>query len=374
MARPRNKSNSKLPDNLYRFYDQRTGREYYRYRDPRSGKFYGLGTDFSSAVSDAKALNAAIYASIDKSHLVKIMDVSPDDGSALFSEAVSRHIDIAIKLHAKERIADNTLKAKRSLSSIWNARLGKKPINSISVRDIAQVLTEYADSGKERMAQALRSEAIEIFKTAIAEGLCSNNPASLTRNPSPEIKRSRLSFEVFKAVYDACKHVWLKNAMALAIVTAQRREDISLARFSDIRDGYWWCIQAKTKNRIAIPLELRLEVLGLSVGDVIRQCRSTGIVSNYLIHQTRPRGNSPVGSPIWKDTISKAFHEEIMAIGVEWGGKSPPTFHEIRSLSERLYTAQGNVNTQNLLGHKDPRSTSIYKDTRGSEWIMVQAR
>ncbi|ARJ67816.1 hypothetical protein WV31_20265 [Magnetospirillum sp. ME-1] len=52
-------------------------------------------------------------------------------------------------------------------------------------------------------------------------------------------------------------------------------------------------------------------------------------------------------------------------------GKTPPTFHEIRSLAARLYTEQG-INAQALLGHKSADMTSIYRDVRGSEWIEVQ--
>lgn len=55
----------------------------------------------------------------------------------------------------------------------------------------------------------------------------------------------------------------------------------------------------------------------------------------------------------------------------EVGGEHPPTFHEIRSLAERLYDEQG-VNTQALLGHRDPRTTALYKDVRGAEWIKVK--
>jgi integrase len=178
---------------------------------------------------------------------------------------------------------------------------------------------------------------------------------------------------VFQAIYTRTENAWLRNAMALAIVTAQRREDIALAKFADLDGDVWRCIQIKTGTKLRIPLSLRLDVMGLSLADVVRQCRATNVVSRNLVHQVRPYGNSPVGAPIWKDTISKAFHAEIAALeGMDWAGKQPPTFHEIRSLSERLYAAQGNVNTQTLLGHKDPRTTAIYKDARGAEWLTVK--
>lgn len=51
-------------------------------------------------------------------------------------------------------------------------------------------------------------------------------------------------------------------------------------------------------------------------------------------------------------------------------GKTPSTFHEQRSLAERLYEVQG-VNTKELLGHKSQRQTDSYHDDRGKDWITV---
>ena len=63
--------------------------------------------------------------------------------------------------------------------------------------------------------------------------------------------------------------------------------------------------------------------------------------------------------------------DAIASLGRNWEGKTPPTFHEIRSLSERLYSRQGDVRTQELLGHRDPRMTAVYHDVRGAEWVRV---
>lgn len=71
---------------------------------------------------------------------------------------------------------------------------------------------------------------------------------------------------------------------------------------------------------------------------------------------------------------TKAFARCRDNSGLEWGDKEPPTLHEIRSLSERLYKAEGRVNTQELLGHKDPRMTRVYHDPRGAEFIDVAVK
>ncbi|MFC4821136.1 tyrosine-type recombinase/integrase [Dokdonella ginsengisoli] len=164
---------------------------------------------------------------------------------------------------------------------------------------------------------------------------------------------------------------WLRNAANLALVSAQRREDVASARFSDVRDGAWWVEQSKTGQRLCIPLALRLDAVGLSLDDVVRQCRGTGVLSKHLVHQTQSWGNSPRGREIWVDTITRRWSECIARLKLDWEGRTPPTFHEIRSLSERLYKAQGNVNTQELLGHRDPRSANLYHDARGAEWMRI---
>ncbi|EFA7141262.1 integrase, partial [Escherichia coli] len=43
------------------------------------------------------------------------------------------------------------------------------------------------------------------------------------------------------------------------------------------------------------------------------------------------------------------------------------SFHEQRSLSERLFREQG-VDTKILLGHSNQKMIDIYNDARGKEW------
>lgn len=53
------------------------------------------------------------------------------------------------------------------------------------------------------------------------------------------MKRERLLLEQSEIIRDAvtAHSEWAANACALALVTGQRREDVSLFRFSDIRDS-----------------------------------------------------------------------------------------------------------------------------------------
>jgi hypothetical protein len=54
--------------------------------------------------------------------------------------------------------------------------------------------------------------------------------------------------------------------MDLALTTAQRREDITRFKFSDIKDGRLFVDQEKTGYILAIPLDLELKAPGMILG------------------------------------------------------------------------------------------------------------
>nr|WP_246494762.1 tyrosine-type recombinase/integrase [Brenneria izadpanahii] len=71
------------------------------------------------------------------------------------------------------------------------------------------------------------------------------------------------------------------------------------------------------------------------------------------------------------DSITKAFVKALKATDLVYG-KSPPSFHEIRSLASRLYEAEyGKEFAQKLLGHKSAKMTEKYLDTRGKEYTYL---
>lgn len=381
----RNPGSRDLPPNLYATSDKASGRTYYRYRDPRSGRFHGFGTDKAAAIADAIALNAAILAQLAGTRVQAI--TTPTTGNRL-SALILKHQEHCEKLHAKGKLAANTIKTKRSIGEAIRRAKGDMPVEAFGVRDAVELIDSYLDSDppRERMALAVRSEGIELFKTAIAIGWASDNPFAKTRAPSVDVQRARLVLDTYRQIHAASSEqpAWVARSIELAIVTGQRREDIASIEFRPrpgatawVESGALYVIQHKTGNRVAIPLSLRLDVLGLELGEVIARCRDA-VVSRYAVHHTRPYGNCSPGDQVFVDTITRRFADarDLAASRSEsslWeAGKTPPTFHELRSLAERLYNDQGNVNTQLLLGHKDPRSTAIYKDARGAEWMRVQ--
>lgn len=340
---------------------------YYSYRNPEDGVEYGLGRNRRRAISEAVAANLRIAGETPRLTLVERL--SGDE-----SRTWGKWCNEFEKRLAERESKPNTRRTRKSQMKRLRASFpANRPAASVDTLQCADVLTALKEAGKKRTAQAFRSFLIDCFDRMIAAGWRQDNPASVTDPIIVKVKRARLTFEAFVALYEATQIQWLRNAMALALVAGKDRDSVRNAKFSDFRDGGWWNERTKTGARVFLPMNVKLDVLHMSLEDVVRQCRSTGIVSPYLIHQTERAKGSRLGRPIHPDMITRRFSEELAKLGLDWGDKNPPTFHEIRSLAARKHKEQGDVNPQDLLSHKDPKSTALYTDGRG-EWVKLTVK
>ncbi|EBX7052257.1 tyrosine-type recombinase/integrase [Salmonella enterica] len=116
--------------------------------------------------------------------------------------------------------------------------------------------------------------------------------------------------------------------------------------------------------KIALPLSLTPPSMGLRLSTVIDRCRLVSR-SEYLI-SAGIRKNRPNGS-IHPDSLTKKF------VAARKFSDNPPTFHEIRSLSGRLYKdAYGERFAQKLLGHTSENTTKLYLDERDNKaYVML---
>ncbi|MGY2800001.1 integrase, partial [Ewingella americana] len=159
------------------------------------------------------------------------------------------------------------------------------------------------------------------------------------------------------------------RAMLLALVTGQRLGDIAKMKFTDIWDGNLHITQEKTGARVAIPLALRCSAIDKSLEEIVALCRDK-ILSPYLLHHHHSMRGVKRGTRIQAQSITKAFSSARDATSLKWSKGTPPTFHEQRSLSERIYRDQG-IDTKQLLGHKNQQMTDVYNDDRGRDWTVV---
>lgn len=371
-ARPR-KNNVSIP-NLYPLYSRKVNKVYWRYKHPVTGKFHSLGTDEAEAMAIATEANARLAEQRSRQILAISDRIATSKGKAITTSTwLDRYWKIQDERLGAQDIKQNTYKQKAKPVALLRERAGLKPISSVDVRDIAIILDEYIAAGQPRMAQVIRSVLIDVFKEAQHYGEVppGYNPAIATKQPRRRVTRQRLSLDEWQKIFDIAdeNNKYMGNAMLLALVTGQRLGDISNMKFSDIWDDHLHVIQEKTGSKIAIPLSLRLNAINWSLRDVVARCRDYA-VSPYLIHFFRSTSQADRGAQVKSNTLTTNFSKARDKAGINWEDGTPATFHEQRSLAERLYEAEG-IDTQKLLGHKSPSQTASYHDDRGKGWTTI---
>jgi integrase len=274
------------------------------------------------------------------------------------------------KIIAARQISDKTKANRRSsLAHIICSLSGDRIISSIKPHEVAGMVQEIGKR-QPHTAKRVLIEAKDMFSEAINYGWLDRNPATPIKAPPVRVRRHRLTIDQWWAILQYSIEnmpAWVPRMLALALVTGQRRSDLSRMKFSDLWDGHLHVEQAKTGERIAIPLALKLNAIDLTVGEIIDDCRGYYVPGDGFL--LRKHNGMQLG-----DASLSARFEEARENALPKIGANPPSLHECRSLSERLYRDQG-INTMILLGHKHQAMTDMYNDDRGltrGKWRTVE--
>lgn len=357
-ARPRIRKRAHFPPNLH---EPRPG--YYTWRNPLDGKTHVIGrVPLAQAIQEANEANAHAERALPRRSLIDRVAFGQETIRDLLAQMPDQ--DTAVTTQRKRRSMDKTI----------CEHIGDIECSALEVRHIAEMLEAISNGGKPGWAKDIRNRMISACAKALAKGWMKTNPAALTERPKVKVRRQRLTLDAFQAIRAKAPEVnlWLENAMLLALISGQDRATVTSWKRAQVSGDTATVSRAKTKHRLvlAIPTALRLDVIGLSLADVIQRCKSTGVVSQHLIHHVVPQGAARRGDPVSPDTVSAAFTEARRLAGIPDEGA--PTFHEIRSLSKRLYDQQGNVDTKTLLGHTTDSMAELYANSRGAEPVRVR--
>jgi len=356
--RPRKRKNIALPQNLYE--QKRAASITYRYRHPINKTMHPMGSNKVKAIQAAKLLNDTLMPHND---LVS---------NVLGVVTVTNHIEWFFKeIVPKREYAKNTLIMWTGKCSQIKAVLGDHPIESVSVKDISDLMATMTA----RPAQQLRQCAIDLFKTAAGRGLVESNPAELTNKPVDKKSRKRLTADQYKAILEASP-LWLQNSMQIALITLQRRGDVSRMRFDGVKEGYLYVVQEKTQKHDT-------GYLKISVGDdlkkVVSECRDD-TASPYLVHRKHQkrveRANCDHWTQVSPEMITREFKEIRDSLEIFEGitMNTRPTFHEIRALGIKEYKDAG-FDPQELAGHSSEKMTKNYDSGHGEiRWIETKTR
>lgn len=279
-----------------------------------------------------------------------------------------------------KQFAARTIIGKKQHLKIISRKIGDLNLKDVQPIHLKNIIDIYVNADKPSPAKAMHSLLSDVFNEAIISGLISNNPIWPLKYPTQRVKRARLMFNEFMQMYNYAKEnlqTYLSSALMLALVTAQRPGDLLELGYDKkdffVQNNHLHIHQMKGRKyvttiygekklirhgaKIALPLNLTLNVVNMSIEDAILNCGG----NEYFIELN----SQPV--EYWR--LNRDFCQLRDAIFPEkyWEDYSPPSFFEIRSLAERLYREQG-VNTQLLLGHKYRSTTDLYNDLRGREW------
>lgn len=331
MNRKRNLENKDLPPNLYK----RKG--IYYYRDIRTKIEYSVGKNKSIAITQAIQANIEILKPksnlLDRINNVKVI-------------TLHEWLDDYFVILEKRGLKPKSLSDYLSQIKIIKNNLPDISISDITTKQIQEFIGGY---NKQTMARLLRSLLLDSFNEAIRTGIIENNPVSITRPPKIQIKRQRLSYEDFikiiKNSEDKYKYIFI-----LSLLTGQRIGDIVKIKWGDIKDSKLYIEQSKTGAKIAIPTNLKLNCIDFSIEDTLRQLKN------------KKETVCGVGVGAIRDHFNKQLPNS----------EHKPTFHEIRSLSARLWEEEKSAEfASKLLGHKSMEMTNKYLDDRENNYIEL---
>ena len=255
-------------------------------------------------------------------------------------------------------IGDKTKANRRGALTHVLAGLGGRTISAVRPHEVSAMIQRIAVLHPQTAKRVL-FEAADLFNEAMNYGWIDRNPASSVKAPVCRIQRRRLTLDQWCAIRrHATEHMppWVSRMLTLALATGQRRSDLVKMRFSDVWDKHLHVEQVKTGARLALPLAQRLDALGITLGEAIEDCRGYSVGTEFLL---RKNNGAPPGDASLSARFEAAREGALPSVsGI------PASLHECRSLSERLYRAQG-IDTMTLLGHKHQAMTDMYNDDRG---------
>ncbi len=152
----------------------------------------------------------------------------------------------------------------REFAPYW----GKKPIDTITRRDVLDALDRISDRSSPLRANRHLALIRKLFNWCLERGLLETWPAANVKPPGREVSRDRvLSDDEIRSVWTCCNAVGhpFGPIFKLLLITAQRREEVGRMRWADIDlgKGSWTIPRERSKNDVAN--EVPLSPLALAI-------------------------------------------------------------------------------------------------------------
>jgi len=213
----------------------------------------------------------------------------------------------------------------RHVVAAWGAR----DIQSITKRDVIDLLERIVDSGRIVTANRVRAYLSKFLNWAVERDIIATNPATGVKPVKREISRDRVlsddEVRWFWAACDALGDSWGPFGKVL-LLTGQRLNEVAQMADAELNGATWHLSAARTKNGRAHDVPLSEAVLGV-LGTIDRIADKDGKL-RYLFTTT---GNTPI-SGFHKARAKIAAEMEKAAAKERGEPVTIPhwTFHDLR--------------------------------------------
>lgn len=354
------------PANLHAHTDSKTGRVYYSYRHPDTGKRHGMGTDKHAAMAAARELNN------------RLQGESPLVAQVMSDMTITR----AIPLFERDYLADRELAEKTRYLYAITARKFARSVPDRSVRSTTvKVLADFLDTLPNRASNLYRNTLIHFYRFCCAKGWIDWNPAEATLKKQETVKRQRLTLAQYQQIWFKAS-LPIRDAMDLSLKTLQARAEISAMKFEHYNrtTRKLRIIRRKThkaslaRMQRGLPASAFIEILADDeLHELIERCRND-VVSAYMVHHTRKKSDVR-GRGLSPEALSRGFQSAREKAGIfsDLLPEQRPTFHEIRALGAHLLRKKGVSETviQQLLGHTSKAMTWKYLEGHEVPYVEV---
>jgi len=368
VPRSRKKQNKSLPDNLHT--NEAKGKTYYRYWHSAEKKYFPMGTDKQKACAAARQLNLILANQEPKESLVETV-LGKDDHT--LTDLIKRYREEQLPL---KKLKPSTLDLYEYRLNKFETDLGDKGVKSLDTQFVAEYLDEHF-KGDAYIKH--RGTLLDVYRFAITKGWAISNPVEVTyAKADNEKKRKRMTLEQFKELYEAAPG-WLKNAMELALLTLQGRNEVINMKFEDFKDEDQYLFLTRKKTDANEWANIKIKTTK-EVRAILSRARQSGIVSPYVVHfQPKKKKKSDVRehwTQFTPNDFTKRFRElrDSLDTFKVIPKEQRPTFHEIRALGSHLYEKAGKKTkqVQTLMAHSDEKMTEYYQSGHETKWLEAE--
>jgi len=277
---------------------------------------------------------------------VKQEQIAADRAAETVNELAEQYISRHAKRFKKSWREDERVLGKDVLP-LW----GELKAKDIRRKDVIALLDGIVDRGAGLMANRTLEIVRRMFNFAVERDILEHTPCHLIKAPAKEVRRDRvLSPEEIKQFWRRLPRTRITRPVQLALkfglVTAQRRGEVTNARWSDFDlEAGWWTIP-ETKNKLSHRVPLSPMALAL-----LHHIRRYSGDSEFLFpHRSQD-------APMDDRTTTGAVARNFKTLGIE-----KFTVHDLRRTAASQMASAGvsRLVIGKVLNHAEPGITAVY--------------